>query len=54
MNLELPFGEIEPSALDECLAEMDRNLDALFLDAVGGELERLRIERLGAADDEAA
>ncbi len=54
MNLHLPFGETEPSALDEYLAEIDRNLDVLFLEAVGGELQRLRIERLDAADDAAA
>lgn len=40
MNLELPFDEVGPSELDEYLARIDRELDALFLDAVSGALER--------------
>lgn len=54
MNLDLPFVVPEPSALDDYLAEIDRALDALFLDAVSGELARLRVERLEPADDAAA
>jgi hypothetical protein len=48
VNLELPFVvELEPSPLDEYLAAIDRELDALFLDEVDGA-ERLRAERLDA------
>jgi hypothetical protein len=54
VNLDLPFDEKDPEALDACLAEIDRELDELFLAAVGGELERLRLERLQAQDDAAA
>jgi hypothetical protein len=54
LNLELPFDETEPAALDACLDEIDRELDVLFLEAVGGELERLRLERLQGEDDAAA
>ncbi len=54
VNLDLPFDETDPAVVDELLAEIDRTLDALFLDAVGGELERLRLERLEGRDDAAA
>lgn len=54
MNLDLPFVAPDASALDEYLAEIDRKLDTLFLDAVSDELDRLRVERLEAADDAAA
>ena len=55
MNLELPFvTDNEPSPLDEYLAEIDRELDALFLDEVDGVLEQLRAERSDAADGAAA
>lgn len=54
MSLDLPYDELEPAVLDACLAEIDRELDALFMDAVGGELERLRLEREAAQDDAAA
>lgn len=54
MNLDLPFDETDSEALDACLAEIDRELDELFMKAVGGELERLRLERLEAQDDAAA
>jgi hypothetical protein len=53
VNLELPFDETEPAVLDGHLAEIDRELDALFLDAVQGELERLRREREAPQDDAA-
>ena len=53
MNLELPFDETEPTVLDACLDQIDRELDVLFLEAVEGELERLRLERLRAPDDAA-
>lgn len=52
MNLDLPFPEADPAAsaaLDDCLAEIDRTLDSLFLEAVAGELERLRLEHVDPA-----
>jgi hypothetical protein len=54
VNLDLPFVAPEPTVLDEYLAEIDRALDALFMEAVSGELDRLRVERLEPADDAAA
>lgn len=45
MNLELPFVAVDASELDEYLARIDRDLDALFLDDVAGTLERLREDR---------
>lgn len=57
MNLELPFPEAEPSGasmLDPFLSEIDRSLDVLFMAAVGGELERLRLEHPERGDDAAA
>ncbi len=45
MNLELPFPDAEDSALDEYLAAIDEELDALFLDEVDGALRRLRTEQ---------
>ncbi len=56
-NLDLPFAGTDPSgssALDAYLSEIDRSLDALFMEAVGGELERLRLEHLEQGDDAAA
>ncbi len=50
MNLELPFDETDPAALDARLAEIDRELDVLFLEAVEREQERLRREREAARD----
>ena len=44
MNFDLPFDELDPSALDEALAKIDRALDALFLDDVAETVERLRAE----------
>ncbi len=44
MNLELPFSEPATPELDEHLARIDRELDALFLDDVEGTIERLRAE----------
>jgi hypothetical protein len=41
VNLELPFVELAPSELDAYLAEIDRELDALFLEEVDGALELL-------------
>jgi hypothetical protein len=55
--LELPFVEADSShssALDAYVSEIDRALDALFMEAVGGELERLRLARLEQADDAVA
>lgn len=54
MNLELPFAEHDDAALDEFLSEIDRALDALFMEEVGGELERLSAERAAAAGEAAA
>ncbi len=45
MNLELPFVESDPAVLDKYLDQIDHELDALFMSAVGGELQRLRLER---------
>ena len=44
MNHLLPFDELAPCELDEYLARIDRELDALFLDEVDGTIERLRAE----------
>ena len=44
MNLELPFEEVPASELDEYLARIDRELDALFLDEALQSLERARAE----------
>ena len=54
MNLELPFDETDPALFDTYLAEIDRELDTLFLEAVGGEMERLRLQRLEIVEDDAA
>jgi hypothetical protein len=53
VNLELPFAQ-DDAAFDAYLAEIDRALDALFLDEVGSELERLQAERAAAGADEVA
>lgn len=50
MNLELPFDPIAPSELDELLAAIDRELDALFLDDVQQTVEALRSERDAGAE----
>ena len=42
VNLLLPFDEVAPCVLDEYLAHIDRELDALFLDDVQANLEQLR------------
>ncbi len=42
MNLELPFPDPPTPELDEYLARIDRELDALFLDEVAVGVERLR------------
>jgi hypothetical protein len=44
VNLDLPFPDAEPSALDEYVAAIDEELDALFLDEVDGVLRRIRTE----------
>ncbi|HET8540433.1 MAG TPA: hypothetical protein VFL83_11230 [Anaeromyxobacter sp.] len=54
MNLELPFTETDEAALDEYLAAIDEELDALFLDEVNGVLQRIRAERDVAPDTAAA
>ena len=54
MNLDLPFVETDPDVLDAYLEDIDRRLDALVLDAVCGEIERLRLERAAAEDGAAA
>lgn len=53
MNLELPFVE-QDSTLDAYLTEIDRALDALFLEEVDGAMERLRAERAALGEDEVA
>jgi hypothetical protein len=54
VNLELPFDETDPAALDARIAEIDRELDALFIQAVEREQEKLRREREAKPDDAAA
>jgi hypothetical protein len=49
----LPFPDLAPSELDAFLAEIDREVDALFLAEVDGTVERLRAGR-PAADGAAA
>jgi hypothetical protein len=49
VNLELPFEELAPSELDAYLAQIDRELDALFLEEVDGAFDLLRGERPGEA-----
>jgi len=44
VNLELPLPEPSSPELDEYLARIDRELDALFLDDVTETLERLWAE----------
>ncbi len=46
MNLELPFEEIPPEELDQELAKIDRELDALFLEYLDWTAEQLKAERL--------
>ncbi len=45
MNLELPFPDADSSELDDYLAAIDEELDALFLDEVDGVLRRIRAEK---------
>lgn len=54
MNLDLPFDDTDPAELDAHLTKIDRELDALFLNEIEGELERLRQEREEKKDDAAA
>jgi hypothetical protein len=55
MNLEFPFvTDSEPSALDEYLARIDRELDGLFLDEVDGVVQQLRAERRDDGDGASA
>lgn len=54
MNLELPPTEPDASALDEYLAVIDRELDALFLEEVDGVMKRIRFERDAKPDTAAA
>ncbi len=54
MTLDLPFPQSELSPLDEYLAAIDQELDALFLDEVNGVLQRIRAERDVAPDVAAA
>jgi hypothetical protein len=51
VNLELPFRFVDPSELDEHLARIDAELDALFLREVESAVEVLAASRLepGAA-----
>jgi hypothetical protein len=50
VNLELPFDEAASPELDEYLARIDRELDALFMEAVAGRLERIRVDPPAAAE----
>jgi hypothetical protein len=50
VNLLLPFDELAPCVLDEYLARIDRELDALFLDDVQVTVEQLRAEAPAAAE----
>jgi hypothetical protein len=43
--LDLPFPEADRAVLDACLAAVDRELDALFLEDVAVTLIRLDAER---------
>jgi hypothetical protein len=54
VNLDLPIIKSDPDVLDGYLEDIDRKLDDLFLGAVCGEIERLRLERAAAEDDAAA
>jgi hypothetical protein len=55
VNLEFPFvTDSEPSALDEYLARIDRELDGLFLDEVDGVVQQLRAERRDDGDGASA
>ncbi len=45
MNLDLPFPDADDDALDQYLARIDEELDALFLDEVDGVLRRIRAEK---------
>ncbi len=45
MNLDLPFPEADSSELDDYLAAIDVELDALFLEEVDGVLRRIRAEK---------
>jgi hypothetical protein len=49
-DLALPF-DVPASELDAYLAEIDRELDALFLFDVEGTVERLRAERAAPGGD---
>ena len=54
MKLDLPFRDAEASPLDEYLAGIDEELDALFLDEVDGVLRRISAEREVAPDTQVA
>jgi len=50
VNLDLPFADVDASALDACLAAVDRELDALFLEEVAVALLRLDADRAASAE----
>jgi hypothetical protein len=50
VNLELPFGELPPDDLDAFLAEIDRELDKLFLDDLAPSLTQRAAEPAPAAE----
>ncbi len=54
MTLDLPFPDADESALDEYLAAIDAELDALFLDEVDGYLRWVRTDRDAKPDTAAA
>jgi hypothetical protein len=45
VNLDLPFPQSDPAALDEVLEAIDAELDVLFLDEIDGVLRRVRAEK---------
>ncbi len=51
MNLELPFGEPDPSKLDDLLKDVEQAVDDAFLAEVDAAFDRIRIRE---PDDAAA
>ncbi len=49
MNLELPFGEPDPSKLDDLLEELELAVDDAFLAEVDAAFDRIREPDGGAA-----
>ncbi len=53
MNLELPFPAADASEVEDALAAIADELDAIFLDEMDGALRRIRAEE-GVKPDVAA